>query len=225
MVYLCLNYVFQYSHLRRFMMASDWHVVLDLDEALVHTIGSSTYTVKVNNVPRLLSTGQFYNTAVVDQSFKHLVFTYYDPHTYWTVLRPGAKEFVIDCLNYFKSVSVWSAGEEGYVRNMVHHLFPAERQPMLVWSRNQCQRSEMGIYKDLKVYCEHTGIPLNRTLIVDDNATTNLVNGANNIYIKKFHFESGTDYRDLANDTELYDVEKEMTRITQTLNPTGFQYC
>jgi hypothetical protein len=59
----------------------------------------------------------------------------------WTLLRPGAREFISFAMTYFKKVSIWSAGKSAYVDEVTNVLFPPTiEKPSLVLHWDDCAR-------------------------------------------------------------------------------------
>jgi len=107
-------------------------------------------------------------------------------------LRPHAEEFVAFCNRYFANVIVWSAGKYSYVHKLVQVLFRSTDPPVRVFTFDDLPFNENGkVIKDLKIIydqCSYLPYPPNmyNTIIIDDDASTFILNPENAIHIPRF---------------------------------------
>ncbi|NTX03290.1 NIF family HAD-type phosphatase [Myxococcus sp. CA040A] len=146
-------------------------LVLDLDETLIHA-----------------------REAPLERAADFRVFGF---HVY---ARPHLERFLTECAARFR-LAVWSSAADAYVAAIVHHLFPPELRPELVWGRSRCTFSvdrarvlEEGFMDPSSHYeyakklhkLKRRGFRLERVLIVDDTPAKCLHNYGNAIYVRPF---------------------------------------
>lgn len=108
------------------------HLVIDLDSTFVSTrTDESSY----HRAVKLLKT-----SPVGEEVLTKRVYLFSIGGTrMWTILRPGALEFIEFASFYFKTISVWSAGQKDYVDQIVSFLFPAHiPRPSIVFNWDDC---------------------------------------------------------------------------------------
>ena len=171
-------------------------LVLDLDEALVHTV----YAPLPGRQP----------------DFVHGEFIVYK--------RPFLDEFLTRVWKHF-DVAVWSAGGSGYVRPVVEIIMKEHPAPLFVWSFERCTRRfdqethEVYHIKDLKKV-RKLGFDSRRILIVDDTPRNSIRNFGSAVYISAFEGQSDdrelvylADYLDtLASEPNFRVIEKRWWR-------------
>ena len=124
-------------------------VVFDLDETLIHTLHVSEW--------EYLSTffqDPKYGALIRSNSFRFTITDALDSDipgyggTYSScgVIRPGARDLLKYCFNRFRSVVVWSAGQDAYVQRVVDHLFLGLPRPHLILSWSDCPKEQDGGY-------------------------------------------------------------------------------
>lgn len=121
------------------------HAVLDLDSSFVYThISNST----VKKVHEMLKSDAHLLTPEQLAELKTRIFMFnIDGQRAVTVLRPGALEFIEFASFYFKSVSVWSAGQHEYVNQVVGFLFPPHvPKPGVIFSWADCKEETGGVH-------------------------------------------------------------------------------
>eukprot|EP00026_Physarum_polycephalum_P001722 Phypoly_transcript_01724.p1 GENE.Phypoly_transcript_01724~~Phypoly_transcript_01724.p1 ORF type:complete len:779 (+),score=90.87 Phypoly_transcript_01724:158-2494(+) len=91
---------------------SDFHLFLDIDGTLVHSIPGRLHAPE-------LGTPDFTVEEIFGVSYK----------------RPGVDAFLAFCFENFKSVSIWTAGTAGYAQAIARRLAPQGRSFALVLSR------------------------------------------------------------------------------------------
>lgn len=113
-----------------------YHLVLDLDGTLVASSGSmATYS-------KLMKSLDTHPNQEVVKKIKERIYVFDLGYMkMWTILRPGTKEFIDFIVNYFKVISVWSAGQQDYVEAIVDILFPPHMpKPAIVFTWDDCAR-------------------------------------------------------------------------------------
>lgn len=184
------------------------HLVLDLDSTLVHTLTAETeianYQHWVNSPGSFSSPG-----ARAELLTRTVQFTLGDGETMLTVLRPGTFRFLEFSKFYFKTVSIWSAGQKEYVDKVVSFLFPPHVQrSSVVFTRDDCAFDEEDataaiasspsdrtnfttFSKPLTRIVKHlvaggASAPLSDTLILDDRSDIAVHNVDNLVMIPPF---------------------------------------
>lgn len=159
------------------------HLVLDLDETLVHTFEDMT------------SAGEFSELIEGDEEKMANFYSIDFPagETLFGYIRPYADYFLDVAFNEFESVGVWSAGSKFYVETIVKLVFKG-RPLRFVMSREDCNELRIKTeeipcrYKPLaniyKAQPDHTAA---NTLIVDDRHDVCSLNCINNVVIPEFH--------------------------------------
>lgn len=162
------------------------HIVLDLDDTLIHAIFIDEATAKLietdpkfnylNDRSRIIRVVDIKD----DDIFGNGVIS-----TILVIFRPGLKEFINFILEYFDNVHIWSAGHKRYVRAIESLIFDPnhniyKRQKIKVFTREDCNEiTDKSVLKDLA----SKGFNLHKTLVVDDNDTTYVNNVENAIKI------------------------------------------
>lgn len=165
------------------------HAVLDLDATVVHT-----EFVTEDKLKDILVNPQYDSirdkmrvTKIVDidDSFPsgngHISIAV-------VILRPHIEEFINFILEYFDSISIWSAGHKRYVRAIESLLFHPDNniytsKVKKILTRRDCNEiTSKSVLKDLA----SRGFNLEHTIIIDDNETTFVNNPDNAIHIPIF---------------------------------------
>ncbi|SNW62809.1 NLI interacting factor-like phosphatase [Orpheovirus IHUMI-LCC2] len=155
-------------------------MVLDLDETLVHTFdmcGNSEYIYQqLANDPDPLIRSRIIRLKFMNNG---------KMEDMWGILRPGTREFIDFLYSYCKVIVVWSAGQEGYVDDIVGHIFRDVLDPHITfsyWSGGGMRHNDCKPLHNL--YSHHPLIQnvmsKNNTFILDDryeNFKKNLGNG------------------------------------------------
>lgn len=177
------------------------HLVLDLDETLVHTFAP------VDNFPA------FIGTLTDEQKKRIYVLEFPGGETLWGYIRPGVEQFLETAFEEFDSVGVWSAGTDYYVHEIVKLLFK-NQAPKFVMSRNDCNELKITKadsicrYKPLEVI--YRRLPTHNesnTLIVDDRKDICKLNCINNIQIPEYVLNE-LNYENMLNDRTLLTLAK-----------------
>lgn len=159
------------------------HLILDLDETLVHTFDPG------DNLQKFIE-----KLSQEDRKrIYHIEFPGSD--SLWGFIRPGAQEFLRMAFSEFESVGVWSAGADYYVHMIVELVFK-EQQPVFVMTRNECNELRVKYeetpcrYKPLEVvYHKYPDHNEQNTVIVDDRHDICAYNCMNNIRIPEFKMD------------------------------------
>lgn len=159
------------------------NLVLDLDETLVHTMDDDGVKSDKDILLELEKThprsieirDRLLKAVSTDIGVKR---GYGSKYRFCSVLRPHLEEFLKFCFEYFRVVSVWSAGQRGYVEAVVRHIFMGVQDPDFVFSRDELVTTYKGSYekplmhlRDLHPLAEKYFTPQN-TLVLDDNYRT-----------------------------------------------------
>lgn len=149
---------------------TDYCLILDLDQTLI------------------FSTEKYHKDTSFDMKFSNNEFLY-------VYKRPGLDDFLKYCLENFKYVCVWSAGEDNYVKKIVQNIFKnQDKQPDFIWSRDMTESYYDTVTKDKvyyvkpleKVYNYFDTLNPTNTIIYDDNETTAFSNLSNWIKSEPF---------------------------------------
>jgi len=172
------------------------HLVLDLDETLIHTFTES------DNYPN------FANELNAEQASRVHILKFMANETLHTYVRPYVEDFLRVAFDEFETVGVWSAGTREYVNLIVNILFK-DQKPHFVMSRDQCNEVKLRDetypcrFKPLDViyrrYPSHNSM---NTVIVDDRDDICEFNCLNNIRVPEFVMDNGN-YDYLIKDTSL----------------------
>lgn len=131
-------------------------IVLDIDETLVNSKESHD----------LLKTIPLDKPEVMKSFYSLILPDYYH---IWGLMRPGCKDFLRFCFDYFDKVLVWSAGEKNYVETITYRLFEGLPEPDGVFSRSLCGMEDGNTTKPLlKLSHHYPDINLTNILILDD---------------------------------------------------------
>lgn len=170
------------------MSLSSLCVILDLDETLVNTavdypddehvremkgyLRSRLYDVRLPSLSETRGSGEVYDVVGIK--------------------RPGLEEFLEFCFNYFKVVTIWSAGKKIYVDHLVSYLFRNIGMPHAIYTREDCKVLDDGnFHKPIsEMISRESGfggiMTLNNTLIIDDQVTNAIDNPGNIILIPQY---------------------------------------
>lgn len=121
-----------------------FHLVLDLDATCVSTIsfddpkGEAMYKQALESITEI----EKVDAKKASELRKRIHLFSLGDQKMWTILRPFAFEFMEFAAYYFNRISVWSAGQEDYVNEIVSLLFPVYMpRPELVLSWSNCERT------------------------------------------------------------------------------------
>jgi NLI interacting factor-like phosphatase len=120
------------------------YLVIDLDSTFVHT---HTKTADYLRVMKIIDTALLSpslspekKACLVELKSRIFIFSLKGCNVnMWTILRPGASEFLEFASLYFRGVYVWSAGQKEYVEQIVSILFPPHiARPSIVFHWDDC---------------------------------------------------------------------------------------
>jgi len=151
------------------------HIVIDLDECLVHTfnrygdyadLGIGKKGITDENIKKLRHrTYVITESDITSEPGRGVV------SSYWGITRNYVYEFLLFCYQYFETVTVWSAGKYRYVHSIVDHLFKNLPYPDLILTRddlNAKNRKPLStVFQKLK--SSHPDIGYHNTWLLDDN--------------------------------------------------------
>lgn len=211
---------------------TDKNVVLDLDETLVHSFTSVEHPIKVaiQSEARYLKLRRRLYTLALEGSG---ITGYPSKIHLWGVFRPNLPDFISFCCSYFRTVSVWSAGEEEYVRQISTLIFRDSPcgSPSLLYARSKVERSANNTnVKPLSkmfldnCYGDYSPLQPHNTFILDDNPDTMQLNRDNGIIIPAYTPEATV--RSISNDNTAFEKlkiwlmkrEVAMARDVRSLN-------
>jgi hypothetical protein len=167
-------------------------IMLDLDSTLIYT------SENFDNYSKLELYSNPKNIELRERIYKFDVIDVVDkPGTgvrssMWGILRPGVYEFLDFCFDYFSNVIVWSAGQLRYVHAICDVLFiDPDKQPTLIWTYEDCQKSDNYLYKPLVKISEqfNSSITLDKIYALDDNEITFSKNKDNALHIPAYEPE------------------------------------
>lgn len=184
------------------------HVVLDIDECLLHT-----FTEDIDwELYRDLRNDAATRDRVAKISF--------GTNSFWFAKRPGLVEFLDFCFEHFETVTVWSAGVTPYVEAVVAKLFK-KKKPHLVMTRSHVLRNSLdpdvvSYSKPLLFYFERMpqATP-ETTVLIDDRRENSKYDPENIIHIPEYDVTQDRDEieqgdRTLRNLKEwLYSLDRE----------------
>jgi hypothetical protein len=118
----------QLKHLQRM------HLIIDLDATFVST------RTDMSSYPRARKAIQAAGKEAADEALSRTFIFALGSTRMWTILRPGAMDFIEFASFYFKNIFVWSAGQSDYVEQIVSFLFPAHiPRPSVIFSWDDCR--------------------------------------------------------------------------------------
>ena len=165
---------------------TDYNLVLDIDECMVHT---STDMKKFRDLgiyrdPNLLALRKRTYRLTIDD-----IETPGNPNTneIWGVTRPHLYTTLSYSFKYFKHIYVWSSGQKRYVNTMVNHLFRDLPKPDGILDNDDCDvYNGDKFYKPLSHLYEkypHHGLRPETTIHIDDIKANMRANKGNGILI------------------------------------------
>jgi len=121
---------------------TDKCIVLDLDETLVHSHSQGNIDLLkelnlITDPQNMDLRDRIYKITMDDVVYKRGTG---EKTEMWGIIRPGVRQFLIDCFNYFKIVIVWSAGRKNYVHAIVDKLFENLKRPHIIYSFDDLEK-------------------------------------------------------------------------------------
>ncbi len=156
------------------------HICLDLDNTLICACYKEDQISKINlNDPRL--NGRCSLITLVD-AFDHSPKGIGDSTRYLIVYRPYIKEFISFMISYFDKISIWSAGQERYVRAIEYLLFPDINMYNTYSYKDTVFLEDNTTYKELV----RKDFNVKETFAIDDRSDTFSKNHENGILIPPY---------------------------------------
>lgn len=183
---------------------TDFAIVLDLDETLVHTFPDMSSLAALGNLSTASDTDLRMRHYVIEMDDVMTPIGTGDRQKMWGIIRPYTNQFLRFCFGYFKYVIVWSAGIARYVRQIVEVLFSGLHHPDVVYTRSNCisqnVNNKVFTTKPLQSMIDQTDIDLDftRMFALDDKWYTYINNNNNGVLIPGY--EPDADREDLRAD-------------------------
>jgi len=157
---------------------SKFHVILDIDGTLVHTVAQHE--------------GMIFGEPDYEDFDLHLC----------SYKRPGLDAFINFCFTHFQSVSLWTAGTQEYAEFIARSIAPLGYQFMFVLSRIHCKDHplhEGTLVKDMtdlwnSDIAKTFNINEDNSFIIDDNEDYCYCNPRNAIVIKTWKYLHAGDF-------------------------------
>lgn len=154
-----------------------WHLVLDMDETLLHTFDSIKDFYKLDlfhpkNLHHLPLRKNVYHIEIPQSDGT--------VDEYWGAYRPHVHDFLKFSLDFFETVTIWSAGTTEYVYSIIQKLFQELGDPHAVFTRPDCVYHKEGyLMKPLMRIPEmepkkYSTLNLTNSFIIDDRDTAYL---------------------------------------------------
>ena len=165
-------------------------IILDIDECIVSTRENDDWYKldPLHNSDLYPIRSRLYHTKMSDGTGK-----------FWGIERPHLQEFIDYCLNRFKYVVIWSAGQRSYVKPLTHRIFRRMRtNPDLILNWDDCANKEFDAEGDpiswdkpiVAIKEMHPNIAdsirLDNTFFVDDRRANFEPNADNGLEIPEF---------------------------------------
>jgi TFIIF-interacting CTD phosphatase-like protein len=140
------------------------HIVLDLDETLIHT--------------------QIEKPLVCDFNFTLSGVKYY------STKRPGLSNFLNFAFGHFESVNIWTAATTEYAQKILEQILTKQQQESLyiIYTRNDLKQTTTGFYKPLTVMfsdmrAKNINMRSINTIMIDDREDVMIANRGNGILV------------------------------------------
>lgn len=165
---------------------TDFSIILDLDETLIHTMDEGTQQLEsliLNGPQHVALRGRLFHITIDDLFEKRGKGTRSD---YWGVKRPHLNYFLGFCFSYFKVVAVWSAGKKPYVDAVVRSIFDGIGTPHIVYSYDEVVSSSSDYHKPIgKMLSDPRvrGLMSESTTFFLDDRAENFITGRDNFIL------------------------------------------
>lgn len=170
----------------------DQNIIIDLDETVVSTKADGNIRKVLQEPDTLDLRCRYYQFDLLDVMQTDLPGTG-KAYQVAGFTRPGTPEFLKYCFTRFRTVAVWSAGQDQYVKHMVDFLFRDLPRPDVVFSWPECQTLPSGNYhKPIRHMSKNktnirSPITLTNTFALDDRLDTfGIENPQNGILIPAY---------------------------------------
>lgn len=153
---------------------TNYAIVLDLDETLVHTIYGGELDTKLDKylftiVDAITKNGEGNVDIIKGYKRKHL------------------DDFLKCVFRTFKYIIVFSAGRPKYVKEMVKEIFKDHGYPNAIFTYDDCEEVNGFIVKRLEKIAKLFNIELESIIAIDDRISTATLNPTNVIIIPEFN--------------------------------------
>lgn len=163
------------------------HLVLDLDETVVHTEDDMEryYELGIPTNPNLAHIRQ--NTFVMRLVDVVGARGAGETEMWWVSKRPQLDLFLHYAFQTFQTVSVWTAAKQRYAEAIVGEIFKDHPRPYVLWHWEMCKYDDNGnLTKPLKDLADYMKVPLSDMCILDDNMSTFSANKENAIWMPRW---------------------------------------
>lgn len=173
-----------YAHIQK----TDKHLVLDLDETLVHTFDDELYP-RLSDL-HLLTDPQYMNirSRLYVLTLNNIYSS--DSNLMWGIQRGGLRDFLEFASKYFLHTCVWSAGKYDYVHEVCKNIFRGMKPPTVIFTYDNCVNDKTHLCKPLVDMIKDPRVSatmsLSNTLVIDDRASTFVRNKQNGILIPAY---------------------------------------
>lgn len=128
----------------KYQMKDKLHIVLDIDATLLETVflmdGDKKDKIKkdIQAIEKIINNDKLSVSKKEDlkKRFHKIYLSNYGVEGY-TILRPNIFEFLEFCNDFFKNVSIWTAGSKIYADIITDILFPLQK-PNIIFSIDEC---------------------------------------------------------------------------------------
>jgi len=160
------------------------HLILDLDSTLLFTTEQAEIYGAIYRYDLI---DRLFRFTLTDSNANVPIGTGYTQHM-WLSLRPGVRAFLRFARRYFRTISVWSAGEDRYVRTICGWLF-ADIPLARIYTRDKTNINNATgwITKPLDMFWrDFTDANPTNTLVIDDRSDTFSMNPENGILVPPY---------------------------------------
>lgn len=193
-------------------------IVWDLDQTLVHSssdMGAYTRLQLYSNPDNMDIRGRVVKFDFIFEG---------EPHTFWTIFRPGAFEAMKFSFEHFRHVIVWSAGVDPYVEQIVKYLFNGLPQPDRWFGRSSCvpkilPDGKILYTKPMQELCKMVpGVEMNSVTIIEDRAAVLATNIENGILISAYEIVYPTP-------TSIRNPDNELHKLMRWYKSIAYVRC
>lgn len=178
---------------------TDKHLILDLDETCIKTIGRCRLLDQLNLLgdPALFELrSRLYLLELEDPTSLRGEGDYLRE---WGIKRPHLEEFLEFAIQYFATVNVWTAGVYEYGHRIVEEIFKdLNYRPLIIFTREECITERKIVVKALARAFAHPdakrhNMRAENTIILDDRPSAYLRDPYNGIQIPPYDPECQLD--------------------------------
>lgn len=177
---------------------SNKYVVFDIDHTLVHSHESINRFCDKQYLYNPKCRSSMYLVNMETDHSRRLT----EAPQLWGEFRPGTREFLDFCQQYFQGIIIWSAGCRPYVEDMCRILFQGLQPPLMILAFEDCTMlPNDGYHKPLAtIWSQIPQMNPQNTIIVDDRIENFIDNPSNGILIPPYN--SG-----MTHDRALYQLQ------------------